>query len=126
MAAYTIPGVPDLGDEPRERSCLLLPAPAGLDRQRQVGPLEAGDEIERILQTELGGDVGADIRRGGGRERGGRHAQLRAESSQPPVVRAEIVAPLADAVRLVDDEPHRATAPEQPPKPRGPSRSGAT
>ena len=51
----------DLGDEPRERSRLLLPAPAGLDRERQVGSLEAGDEIERVLEAELGGDVGADV-----------------------------------------------------------------
>ena len=99
-----------LGDEPRERRRLLLPAPAGLDRERQVGALEAGDEIERVLEAELGGDVGADVRRGGGRERGGGHAQLRAEAGEPPVVGTEIVAPLADAVGLVHDEARRANA----------------
>ena len=119
VAAYTIPGVPDLGDEPRERRRLLLPAPAGLDRERQVGALEAGDEIERVLEAELGGDVGADVRRGGGRERGGGHAQLRAEAGEPPVVRAKIVAPLADAVGLVHDEARRANAPQQLPEAAG-------
>ena len=114
----------DLGDQPRERSRLLLPAPARLDRERQVGSLEAGDEIERVLETELGGDVGADVGRGGGREGGGRHAQLRAEAPEPPVVRAEIVAPLADAVGLVHDEPHRANAPEQLAEAAGPQALG--
>ena len=63
-------------------------------------------------------------RRGGGRERGGRHAQLRTEAPEPPVVRAEIVAPLADAVGLVHDEPHRANAPEQLPEAAGPQALG--
>ena len=62
--------------------------------------------------------------RGGGRERGGRHAQLRAEAAEPPVVRTKIVAPLADAVGFVHDEPHGADAPEQLPEAAGPEALG--
>ena len=41
---------------------LLLAPAAGLHRQGEVGALEAGDQIERIPQAELGGDVGAHVR----------------------------------------------------------------
>ena len=52
----------------------------------------------------MGGDVGPHLGRGGGRERRGRDAQLGSDTREAPVVGPEIVAPLADAVGLVDHE----------------------
>ena len=55
---------------------------------------------------ELVGDVGGHPVVGRGRRRQHRHAvgQLRDERAQPPVVGPEVVPPVGDAVRLVDDE----------------------
>ena len=96
---------PDLRDQPGERRRLLFPAAAGLDGKRQVRALEAGDEVERIAEAELDGDVGPYIGRGRGGESRRRYAQVGAEPREPPVVGPEIVPPLADAVRLVHYQP---------------------
>ena len=104
------PGRAHLRHQAREGSGLLLATAAGLDREREVGTLEAGDEVERIAKGELCRDVRSHLGRGGGGERGGRHAQLGAEPGKPPVVGPEIMAPLADAVRLVDDQAGRSDA----------------
>ena len=122
-----MPGQPDLAHQALERGSLFLPSSAALDREREVGPLEAGDQLQRAVQPELVGDVGPDLRRGGGGESGRGDAELGAEPGEPAIVRPEIVAPLADAVRLVD---HQAGRRRPAPAPRGsppwPSRSGAT
>ena len=56
--------------------------------------------------AQLLGDVGDDprVRGGGGREHGRRRRQLSEKVLDTPVVGPEVVAPVADAVGLVDDE----------------------
>ena len=79
----------------------------------QVRPIERPDELDRVAQAELRGDVAAHPR---GRRRGvGVQADTAASDSRSraelPVLGPEIVPPLADAVRLVDrDEADRRTA----------------
>ena len=75
----------------------------------EVRPIEGADELQRIDQAELRHDVAAHAH---GRRRGERvHAGARqhpAKLGELPILRPEVVAPLADAVRLVDrDEPDR-------------------
>ncbi len=70
-----------------------------------VRPVEAGDEVPGLVEAEPGGDLGV-------RGRGGRRGQRDPRHLRPPlvqhrqgeVVRPEVVAPLGDAVRLVDRE----------------------
>ncbi len=74
----------------------------------QVLAAKAVDEGAHLpAQAELLDDVVLDHRRGGGgqgddRRRLSRPAQLRQALAEQPVVGAEVVAPLRDAVRLVD------------------------
>ena len=81
---------------------------AGCDRrrqQRQVRPVEAGDDRVRLLDPEAGADVRDDGRRRRRRQR--QHAlggELARPLGQLQVVGPEVVAPLGDAVRLVDRE----------------------
>ena len=74
----------------------------------EVGPVEVADEHQRIAQRELLGDVAPHLRRRRGRvgvDRG--LGERLAQIAKLPVLRAEVVAPVADAVRLVDGErPH--------------------
>ena len=58
------------------------------------------------MLTELVGDVGHDAVVRGGRRREHRHVRVEQleDPADPAVVRAEVVAPVGDAVRLVDDE----------------------
>jgi hypothetical protein len=93
----------------------------------EVGPVEDADEGDGIVQVQLPGDVVADPRRGGGRE--GMDACRRkpfAQQGELTVLRAEIVAPLADAVGLVDREACDAHAGQGVEKPgvHEPLRSG--
>ena len=81
---------------------------AGCDRcrqQREIRPVEAGDDRVRLLDPEARADVRDDRRR---RRRGERQHALGAELARPlgelQVVGPEVVAPLGDAVRLVDGE----------------------
>ena len=98
--------------ESRER--LRDPVGAGDDAVAEVWPVECSEEHPRRAEVELGGDVGPDTRRGGGRE--GVNAccgEAVAEEGQLPVFGAEVVAPLADAVGLVDRESLHADAGEE-------------
>src|SRR3990167_5658954 len=96
-------GLPAMAVDHREH--LPEAIDARLDAVDQVRPVHGPDEERRIAQPELGDDVGADLGRRRGRvrvdgplrERLPQHAQL-------PVLRPEVVPPLADAVRLVDRE----------------------
>ena len=75
--------------------------PPGL--QLQIGAVEARRQPERLLQAQLGLDVPADPRGGGGRK-GRDHrpgGQLVDERADLQIAGAEVVPPLADAVRLV-------------------------
>jgi hypothetical protein len=73
--------------------------------ERQVRPVEAGRDLDRVLQRQPRRDVGGDL---GRRRRRRRDDRLRPEPAgrvgEAEVVGAEVVAPLRDAVRLVDDE----------------------
>ena len=77
----------------------------GHDGERQVRPVEPGRDPRRVAQPEAGDDVVGDLRR---RRRGRGDDGLRAEPArrvgEAEVVRAEVVPPLGDAVRLVDHE----------------------
>ena len=124
----------------RERRSQLLGAPprGGVDDARAVGvddglqqllvvrarvdvradgevdlrPIEAAHQHPRIAHPQALDDLLPHGRR---RRRGQRQhlrrPQLRGERAQPQVVRPEVVAPLADAVRLVDHEQRRRAPP---------------
>ena len=68
----------------------------------RFGPVEVAHQLERLSQAELRGDVAAHLRR---RRRGvrlDRHVgPQRAQLADAPVLGPEVVAPVADAVRLV-------------------------
>ncbi len=71
----------------------------------QVRPIEAADQHERVAQPELADDVLAHAGRRGRRERVHRHLRPgRAQRAELPVLRPEVVAPVADAVRFVDGD----------------------
>jgi large exoprotein involved in heme utilization and adhesion len=75
------------------------------DAVGEVRAVETGDEGGVGAQLQVLDDVGADALGGRGGERHDRHAgQEGAELRDLAVFRAEIVAPLGNAVRLVDGE----------------------
>ena len=79
----------------------------------EVGPIERADEHRRVAQPQLGRDVVPHAGRGGRGE--GVDADVRkslAEQGELAVLGTEVVAPLADAVSLVDREPPHAGAGE--------------
>ena len=79
-----------------------------LDGEVDVRPVEAADDDRRVAHAEPLDDLVADRRRGGRGQREHRRAAERLDRrAEPQVVGAEVVAPLADAVRLVDDEQRR-------------------
>ena len=83
----------------------------------EVGAVEVADEHERVAQGQLLGDVAAHALGGRGRISVERCVgELLAQRAQLPVLRTKIVAPMADAMRLVDGEGLRAGAPQQLPK----------
>ena len=87
-----------LGDDRRPR-----PGPLLHHLDGQVLAPEAVDVALVPLEVELGGDVVLDARRrGGGQGQHRRRTQPRQALAQQPVVGTEVVAPLGDAVRLVD------------------------
>ena len=89
-----------LGDQ---RALLVGRGPG--DGERDVGPVEPRGHPQRVAQAEPLRHVGGHARRGRG---GGRHERARAERPggvrEAEVVGPEVVAPLRDAVRLVDHE----------------------
>ncbi len=75
------------------------------DAVGEVGPIEIADEHFRVAQIELGDDILAHLLGGGGSV--GVEAGIGDQFTEPgelPILRAEIVAPVADAVGLVDGE----------------------
>ena len=90
------------GRQQREPRALAL---HGGDVEREVGAIDARAHLDGIAQAQRAHDVGRDARRGGGRER---HRAACADGvariGEPQVVGAEVVPPLAQAVRLVDRE----------------------
>ena len=75
------------------------------DAEGEVRAVEAGRDADRVAQPEALGDVVGDLRRGR-RGRGDDRLGLQPARGvgEAEVVRPEVVAPLRDAVRLVDDE----------------------
>ena len=70
-----------------------------------VGPVEAADEDAGVLQLQALDHVGAGLVVGGGRQRHAGHVGVAlVQHGELQVVFAEVVAPLADAVRFVDGE----------------------
>ena len=89
-------------DEIDDLFCGLI---LGDDAVGEIGAVEAGDEGGGIAQAEVLDDVGADAAgRGGGEGHHGQTGQQVAEPGDLPVFGTEIVAPLGDAMRLVDGQ----------------------
>ena len=100
------PGAPPGRRAPRRGAPRRRPARGtGTTANVRFGPVEAGRDADRLAQAQAPLDVGGDLRRRG---RGRRDDRLRAEPArrvgEAEVVGPEVVAPLRDAVRLVDDE----------------------
>jgi hypothetical protein len=75
------------------------------DGQADVGPVKAPHQHHRVAHVEPLDDLGADRRRGrGGQGQHPRVPQLVGQRAHPQVLGAELVAPGADAVRLVDHQ----------------------
>ena len=66
-----------------------------------------------MLEAKLGDDVGAYLRRRGGRVGvDGRPGKRLPQDPELAILRPEVMPPLADAVRLIDREERRTGAPE--------------
>ncbi len=82
---------------------LALQVRAREDAIDEVRTIERSDELDGIAQAELRRDVAPDARRrGGGVGMEADAGQQRPQFPELPVLRAEVVPPLADAVRFVD------------------------
>jgi hypothetical protein len=76
-----------------------------LGGEREVGTVETVDELLRVFHAQLRADIGACARIGGGGGGDAGHVRKRiSQATQRAIVRPEIMAPLADAVRLVDGD----------------------
>ena len=88
--------------------------------EREVRAVEAGADALGVAQAEPHDDLLGDLRRRGRRAgHRGRVAELGDDRREPQIVGAEVVTPLRDAVRLVDDEQVQLALRE-----RGPERGG--
>ena len=89
-----------------EELAQLVPAVvAAGDRVGDVGAVEGGGEDAALFQLQALDDVGACQRICGGGERHAGHARKAfGDLGELAIFRAEVVAPLADAMRLVDGE----------------------
>ena len=75
------------------------------DLVTDVGAVERRDELHRVAKLQAVDDLGAGLRVGGGGQRDARHVgKLLVQHRQLDVLGPEIVAPLRDAMRLVDGE----------------------
>ena len=92
-----------------ERGILVRVRLGGDHVVAQVGAVEARDDGVGVLEPELPRDVGADVRGGRGGERHhGRPAQAFAHLGDAQIAGPEVMAPLADAMRLIDGEERHA------------------
>ena len=79
-----------------------------------VRPVEAGDEDAALLELQPFPDVAPRRRIGGGGQRDARHGgKALMQHGELQIFRPEVVAPLRDAVRLVDGEQRQLAAVEQ-------------
>ena len=108
------PGSRDAAADVQQLPRLVLAAAYDIG---EVGPLEAAPEQQPLPEAELVHDVLRHLRRGRGRE--GDHGRIHelAQRADLQVIRAEVIAPLRDAVRLVHDDvaqgQHVQVRPEQ-------------
>ena len=93
------------GDRLDQRLLFALRLGEAAHGEVEVGTVEAADHLGRVLHAEALDDLAADRGRGGRRQRQDRGtAEPLGERAQLQIIGAEVVAPLADAVGLVDDE----------------------
>jgi hypothetical protein len=91
-----------------ERPSLGRRVGKGLDAESKVRPVEAAGDDRRVAQPQPVDDLVPDRGRGRRGEAEDRRPPDRlGGGAQAPVLRSEVVAPLAHAVRLVDDEQRR-------------------
>ncbi len=84
----------------------------------EVRAVERSDEDCGIREPQLRDDVVADAIGGGRRERvKGNARELVAEPTELPVLGAEVVSPLADAMRFVDRDEPDGCLPQEPAQP---------
>ena len=104
--------MPDSSSWAREERLQLVQRLALLDDGvADVGPVEAGDVTRRLGEAQPEAHVVACLRVGGGGAREDRHVwEELSQLAELHVLRAEVVPPLADAVRLVDGEQGDARA----------------
>src|SRR5262249_35433546 len=105
----------DVGQQvlPRAAAVALL-----VGREDQVRAEEGALEAVGLLHPELADDVARDTPGRRGREGEDRRpAELLLEPAQPAVGRAEVVTPLGDAMRLVDDDQGDLHLREEPAQP---------
>ncbi len=82
---------------------LLAAAGFGRHRQPQIGPIEAMHEHGRLAAEKPCQNIGARGGVGGGGEGDRLHAaELRLHRAKPGIFGPEVMAPLRDAMRLVD------------------------
>ncbi len=97
-----------------ESDDLALHILLGPDLVVEVGPVEGGLEDPRIGDVEVLEDVLLHLLGGGGGEGDDRHAlDVVEDRAQAAVLGAEVVAPLADAVSLVDGEEADLDVPQE-------------
>jgi hypothetical protein len=97
-----------VGDPIEQRPLLVLGVEEALDREVDVRSVEAAHDDRRIAEPEALDDLGSHRRRRGRGEREhGRAPERVGDVPEPQVIGAEVVAPLRDAVRLVDAEERR-------------------
>ena len=98
-------GLLGLGDGLDQRPLFAVLLAEAVHREVEVRAVEAADEHRRVLHPQPLDDLATDRGRGGrGQRQQGRVAELVGEGAEAEVVGAEVVPPLADAVRLVDDQ----------------------
>ena len=102
--------IAEVADEPREPARRVgqpqHAEPQRGARERSADDQDLGCASALVERAELLGDIRHDPAVGGRgrREHGNPGGYARDEVAEPPVVGAEVVPPVADAVRLVDDE----------------------
>ena len=106
LAAAPVPHVDDAGALDAAADVQQLPrlVLAVAHDIREVGPLETAPQQQPFPEAELVHDVLRHLRRSRGREGDHRHVHQFAQRADFQIIRAEIIAPLRDAVRLVHDD----------------------
>jgi hypothetical protein len=110
-ALHVLPGsgVDDTGwsylvEDPFQEAAFISTVTAWFHRQREVGALEAGYQLERFSQVQLARYIGSDVRGGGCREGCHRNSELGTQFTQAQVVGSEVVSPLANAMGLIHNQ----------------------